>query len=195
MTDMLEVVIDSVRVSLMSPHRVVLLREKEGERYLPIWVGPYEAEAITVALQEVEMIRPLTHDLLKNIFGLFEARLLRVEITSLRDDIFYGEIVAEQEGRLIRIDARPSDAIALAVRARVPILAARSVLQVAGIRPDDDIAAASDSPSDAPPSPPPAPDESDRRLSVFKDFLDRLDEGKSSDAPSEPPSPEGPGPA
>src|SRR5512143_1314427 len=99
MDEMLEVAIDSVRVSLMSPQRLVVLREKGQQRYLPIWVGPYEAEAITVALQEVEMVRPLTHDLLKNVFGSFNARITRVEIVALRDEIFYGNIVAEVDGR------------------------------------------------------------------------------------------------
>ena len=82
MTEMVEVMIDSVRVSLMSPQRVVILRQKDTERYLPIWVGPYEAESITIALQEVEMSRPLTHDLLKNVFTIFEGKILRVEIVA-----------------------------------------------------------------------------------------------------------------
>ncbi len=104
MPRMIEVVIDSVRVSLMSPQRVVVLRQVDQERYLPIWVGPYEAEAITVALQEIEMIRPLTHDLLKNVIATFGARIKRVEIISLREDIFYGNVVAEQDGKEIQIE-------------------------------------------------------------------------------------------
>ena len=92
---MIEVTIDSVRVNLMSPQRLVILREVGADRYLPIWVGPYEAEAITVALQEVEIVRPLTHDLLKNVFTTFNARIKRIEIVSLKEDIFYGNIVAE----------------------------------------------------------------------------------------------------
>src|SRR5512143_2906969 len=99
MANMIEVVIDSVRVSLMSTQRIVMLRDTGTERYLPIWVGPYEAEAITVALQEIEMARPLTHDLLKNVFASFKARIKRVEIVSLRDDIFFGNIVAEVDGK------------------------------------------------------------------------------------------------
>jgi bifunctional DNase/RNase len=85
---MIEVTIDSVRVNLMSPQRLVILREVGADRYLPIWVGPYEAEAITVALQEVEMIRPLTHDLLKNVFTTFNAKVKRIEIVALKEDIF-----------------------------------------------------------------------------------------------------------
>jgi len=94
MPEMVEVVIDSVRVSLMSPQRVIILRQKDTDRYLPIWVGPYEAESITVALQEVEMARPLTHDLLKNLFTVFNGKILRVEIVNLKEDIFYGNIIA-----------------------------------------------------------------------------------------------------
>src|SRR6187551_49394 len=103
---MIEVQIDSVRVHLMTPQRLVVLKQIGSERYLPIWVGPYEAEAITVALQEVEMVRPLTHDLIKNIFNAFNARITRVEILRLQDDIFYGNIVADADGREINIDSR-----------------------------------------------------------------------------------------
>src|SRR3989304_1660865 len=108
MPDIFEGMIDSTRVHLMSPQRVVVLKQANAERYLTIWVGPYEAEAITVALQEVEMVRPLTHDLLKNIFNAFNARITRVEIVKLQDDIFYGNIVAEADGREIHIDSTPS---------------------------------------------------------------------------------------
>src|SRR5574338_473474 len=139
MANMIEVTIDSVRVSLMSPQRVVVLRQTDAERYLPIWVGPYEAEAITVALQEIEMVRPLTHDLLKNVFNSFNARITRVEIVTLREDIFYGNIVAEVDGREVNVDSRPSDAIALSVRAHVPILVHHSVMEEAGIIPEQDV--------------------------------------------------------
>src|SRR4030042_6872152 len=104
MSDMIEVVIDSIRVSLMSQQRIVILREHDADRYLPIWIGVYEAEAITIALQEVEVARPLTHDLLKNVFGTLEARVLRVEATSLRDDTYYGNIIVEHNGRTINLD-------------------------------------------------------------------------------------------
>lgn len=176
MSDMIEVVIDSVRVSLMSPQRVVVLRQVDAERYLPIWVGPYEAEAITVALQEVEMIRPLTHDLLKNVFGTFKARIRRVEIIALREDIFYGSIVAEQDGHEISIDSRPSDAIALAVRAHVPILVHASVLDAAGIAPEKDVQQSSPARAEGEPAA-----EQSERLSVFEDFIERLDLDKLDD--------------
>ena len=92
---MIEVIIDSVRVSLTNQQRIVVLRDINAERYLPIWIGPYEAESITIALQEIEVSRPQTHDLLKNIINSLNARLLRVEVLSLRDDVFYGNLVVE----------------------------------------------------------------------------------------------------
>lgn len=180
MTEMIEVVIDSIRVHLMAPQRVVVLKQVNAERYLTIWVGPYEAEAITVALQEVEMIRPLTHDLIKNVFNSFNAKVTRVEIVRLQDDIFYGNIVADADGREVQIDARPSDAIAIAVRAHVPILVHHSVMDSAGIEPDREV------PESSPPvrnEAPPPTSEDVNRLSVFKDFIDKLDIDKP-DSPS-----------
>ena len=180
MSDMIEVVIDSIRVSLMSQQRIVILREQGAERYLPIWIGIYEAESITIALQEVEVARPLTHDLMKNVFQRLNARILRVEVVSLRDDTFYGNIVIEANGEIINIDSRPSDAVAIAVRAHVPILVARSVMDAAGIIPEEDLQ------ENPPPEDQAAPssekiEASDDRLSVFQDFLDGLDLGDLDD--------------
>lgn len=172
MSDMIEVVIDSIRVSLMSQQRIVILRESDAERYLPIWIGVYEAEAITIALQEVEVARPLTHDLLKNIFGALDARILRVEVTALRDDTFFGNIVAEVDGRTLNIDARPSDALNLAVRVHVPILVAREVMDAAGIIPEEDMQEESKGESAAAEEDIEA---SEERLSIFEDFLEGLD--------------------
>jgi uncharacterized protein len=180
MSDMLEVVIDSIRVSLMSQQRIVILREKDTERYLPIWIGVYEAESITIALQEVEVARPLTHDLLANVINQLDARVLRVEVVSLRDDTFYGNIVAEKDGNILNIDSRPSDALAIAVRTHVPILVARSVMESAGIVPEEDL---QEQPAEeAKPAKPAKPassepeiEGSEDRLSVFQDFLEGLD--------------------
>ena len=173
MSDMIEVVIDSIRVHLMAPQRVIVLKQTGSERFLTIWVGPYEAEAITIALQEVEVARPLTHDLIKNIFNAFNARITRIEIVRLRDEIFYGNIVAEVDGREIHIDSRPSDAIAIAVRAHVPIFVHQSVMEEAGREPERDMPETSAPAKKAPPVP--LTDEGNDRLSVFKDFLDKLD--------------------
>jgi uncharacterized protein len=175
--DMVEVVIDSIRVSLMSQQRIVILREVNSNRYLPIWIGVYEAEAITISLQEVEIIRPLTHDLLKNVFTSLNARIVRVEISALKDDTFFGNIVVEVDGHILDIDSRPSDALNLAVRAHVPIMVATSVLDSAGIIPEENLK------EEAPPAKPAKPakieepelDASEDRLSVFEDFLEKLD--------------------
>jgi bifunctional DNase/RNase len=187
MPEMIEVQIDSVRVHLMTPQRLVVLKQANSERYLPIWVGPYEAEAITVALQEVEMSRPLTHDLLKNVFDAFKAHIRRIEIVKLQNDIFYGSIIAEVEGKEIHIDSRPSDAIALSVRAHVPILVHPSVMEEAGILPDEDMTEDKEAPLRS--EPPPLSKEGTERLSVFEDFLGKLDLNQldDSDKPDEEP--------
>jgi len=177
MADMVEVLIDSIRVSLMSQQRIVILREKNAERYLPIWIGIYEAESITIALQEVEVARPLTHDLMKNIFSELNARVTRVEVVALRDDTFFGNIVAEVNGRTLNIDSRPSDALAIAVRSHVPILVARSVMDTAGIIPEEDLQDESGEPKPraAQASEGAEAEGGEERLSVFSDFLEKLD--------------------
>jgi bifunctional DNase/RNase len=182
MSEMVEVVIDSVRVSLMSPQRVVVLRQKDMERYLPIWVGPYEAESITVALQEVEISRPLTHDLFKNLLTLLNGKILRVEIIALKEDIFYGNIVAETEGKIINIDSRPSDGIALAVRTHVPVLVNQAVMDEAGIVPENNIQ--EETPSETVERTAQggaAEPEDEKRLDVFEDFLKKLGTDKSDE--------------
>jgi bifunctional DNase/RNase len=184
MSDMVEVVIDSIRVSLMSQQRIVILREMNAERYLPIWIGIYEAEAITISLQEVEVARPLTHDLLKNVFNALNAKIVRVEVSALRDDTFFGNIVVEIDGAPLSIDARPSDALNLAVRAHVPILVDRSVMDTAGIIPEEDL-------QEENREKPVGVDEpeiegGEERLSVFEDFLEKLDiENSESDEDDE----------
>ena len=181
MPEMIEVQIDSVRVHLMTPQRLVVLKQMDSERYLPIWVGPYEAEAITVALQEVEMVRPLTHDLLKNVFGAFNARITRIEIIKLQNEIFYGSIIAELNGKEIQVDSRPSDAIALSVRAHVPILVHHSVMEEAGIIPEQDMPEGGEAAEPEKSESAPLSEESSERLSVFEDFLEKLDFDKPED--------------
>jgi bifunctional DNase/RNase len=162
---MIEVTIDSIRVSLMSQHRVVMLKDIDSERYLPIWIGPAEAEAITVELQSMEVSRPLTHDLLKSVIGHMGGEVQRIIVSDLRDDVFYATIVVEQNGRTLEIDSRPSDAIALAVRVQVPIFVVDKVMDIA-IQPEESIDLSTR--PDAP-----APD--DDKLSLFKDFVESLD--------------------
>ncbi len=199
MPRMLEVVIDSVRVSLTNQQRIVVLREVNAERYLPIWIGPYEAEAITIALQEIEVARPQTHDLLKNILSTMNARLVRVEVVALKDDVFFGNLVIEANGQTIDVDSRPSDALALAVRYNVPILVAKEVMDSAGIIPERDIQTGPEPEkpaSDISQEPP-----SEERLSVFEDFLQNLeiddfsedaDSGEQDDQDQDKPKPKPP---
>ncbi|MBE0408701.1 MAG: bifunctional nuclease family protein [Anaerolineales bacterium] len=178
---MVEVVIDSIRVSLMSQQRIVILREVGADRYLPIWIGVYEAESITIALQEVEVARPLTHDLLKNIFNQLNAQVVRVEVIALQDDTFYGNIVAEVNGRSLNIDSRPSDALALAVRTHVPIMVSSSVMDSAGIIPEEDMQeeeAEADEHLDE-------IEDGEERLSIFEDFLEKLDLENTDDEDDE----------
>ena len=154
---MIEVKIDSIRVSLMSNHRVVILKDLESERYLPIWIGPYEAEAITIQLQEVEVARPLTHDLLKTTITEMGGKIIHVIVNELRSDTFYAHIVVERNGKRMEIDSRPSDAIALAVRANVPIYVEESVMEHAAITPEEDAESSEETPS------------------AFKDLIEGLD--------------------
>jgi hypothetical protein len=178
-TKMVEVIIDSVRVSLTNQQRIVVLRDINAERYLPIWIGPYEAESITIALQEIEVSRPQTHDLIKNIFNQLNARLIRVEVLSLKDDVFYGNLIVEVNGDYLEIDSRPSDALALAARTHAKILVSEDVMKSAGIVPEVDIQESGAQQESAPLANTKQPDEeiSEERLSVFEDFLGSLDIG------------------
>ncbi|HNR02838.1 MAG TPA: bifunctional nuclease family protein [Anaerolineaceae bacterium] len=174
---MVEVVIDSVRVSLTNQQRIVMLRESGRERYLPIWIGPYEAEAITISLQEIEVARPQTHDLLLQSLTKLGARLVRVEVVSLKKDVFYGNLVLEFDGKLFDVDARPSDSIALAVRAHVPILVNSEILREAGLMPEADIQAAildGDADASLPADTEREHEETSKRLSLFEEFLQNV---------------------
>ena len=136
---MIEVSIDSIRVSLMTQQRVVILKDVDSDRYLPIWIGPCEAESITIELQGVAVARPLTHDLLKTIVADLGGKIRHVVVNELRSDTFYARIALSLDGRQMEIDARPSDAIALAVRAKVPIYVAEPVMETASIVPEEDM--------------------------------------------------------
>lgn len=165
---MVEVIVDSIRVSLMSTHRVVILKDVESERFLPIWIGPCEADAITVELQDVEVARPLTHDILKNVIGAMGGTVNRIEISDLKNDIYYATIFIEVKDSVLAIDSRSSDALALAVRAKVPIYVQDAVMEKAAIMPEADMDEAEAA----------APAAADDRLSAFSDFVDSLDFGE-----------------
>ena len=130
---MIEMVVDSIRVSLMNYQRVVILKEKDTNRYLPIWIGAAEADAIAVKLQGGSVPRPLTHDLLQSMVGALGARIQSIVVNDLKNDTFFAKILLAVDGNQMEIDSRPSDAIALAVRAQAPIFADESVLERAGI--------------------------------------------------------------
>ena len=165
---MVEVAIDSVRISLMSQHRIVVLKDIQSSRFLPIWIGPFEADAITIELQGAEVPRPLTHDLLRTIVDKLGGEVEHVTITDLRNDTFYAEISLRANGNHLEIDSRPSDAIALAVRTHVPVYVADQVMEQAAITPEPDLEGSS-TPETSP--------ESSETPEAFRDFLEGLDLG------------------
>lgn len=155
---MIEVKVESIQVSLMTEHRVVLLKEVNGERLLPIWIGPYEAEAIAIRLRDVEVPRPLTHDLLTNVITELGGEVSHITVNDLRDDTFYARITVNLDGQQVEIDSRPSDAINVAVRVNASIFVAEDVMAQASIIPEVDVAEVSDA-----------------ELSAFRDFINTLD--------------------
>jgi len=161
---MIEVVVDSVRASLISPHRMVILRETDQDRYLPIWIGGYEADSITIELLGKTVPRPQTHDLLKSVIDAMGARVSHVLVNDLRDDTFFATIVIDQNGHKVEIDSRPSDAISLAVRVKAPVFVADVVMEQAGIFPEEGILEVEEKSLT-----------SEEDLSAFRDFLDSLD--------------------
>ena len=166
---MIETIVESIRVSLVTQARVVILKEVEGERHLPIWIGPFEAEAIAMELQSIPSSRPLPYDLLRSVIGELGAEVQRILITEISNDVFYARIVLNANGSSVEIDSRPSDAIALAVRVKVPIFVDDSVMDRAGVRLEDDDDEESDEPvRDGAPI-------SEERLGVFRDFINTLD--------------------
>ena len=184
MPKMIEVEIDSVRVSLTNQQRIVILKQVDKERYLPIWIGLYEAEAITIALQDIQIARPQTPDLLNTLIQSLNGRLIQVEVSSLSDDVFYGNLVIEIDGKRKFVDCRPSDALALAVRMNAPILVAEDVMAQASIIPEEDI-----SDQDAAELETRASAEIETgNLDIFDDFLKNidLDDFRSDDEEDEP---------
>jgi len=157
----IELNVYSMLYSLLSRHRVVLLKESEGERYLPIWIGMFESEAIAMRLQGTAVPRPLTHDLLANVVTEMGGVIQYVVINDLNDSTFYARLAIEHGGELQLVDSRPSDAIALAVRTSVPIYVEESVMDKAGIVTSPEIRSSSATKPD--------------QLDVFRDFLDTLD--------------------
>ncbi len=169
---LIEMAVESVRVHMASTQHVVILRDLERDLYLPIWIGPWEANAIATRLQGMIPERPLTHDLLAAVVDELGATVREVVIVDLAEETFHARILLQAGERLVEIDARPSDALALAVRTGVRIYAAESVLDRAGLRADE----AGETSAD------------DERLSVFRDFVNSLDADSGTDERRQGPS-------
>ena len=174
---MLEMTVDSIRVSPMNYQRVVILKEKESDRYLPIWIGPAEADAIAVKLQELSVPRPLTHDLLGTIIDSMGGAIEHILVNDLENDTFYAKIAIKTNGDVKEIDCRPSDAVALAVRAKVPIYANEEVMNKAGILLDKDTGKPLGQETSSAPKgeQPEVKPEEIKSMSAFTDFIDSLD--------------------
>ena len=175
---MQEMTIHSIRVSPMNYQRVVFLKEKDADRFLPIWIGPAEADAIAVKLQDLSVPRPLTHDLLRTIIDTLGGSVQHILVSDLQNDTFYAKIAIQTNGSTTDIDCRPSDAVALAVRAQVPIYADESVLDKAGILLDKETGkpiAADEQEDSVSEKPAEVKEEELRRMSAFTDFIGSLD--------------------
>jgi bifunctional DNase/RNase len=164
MSSLHEMVVESVRVHMLSSQHVVILRDTVRERYLPIWIGPWEANAIAMKLQGVTPERPMTHDLFWRTLDELGAVVKQIIVSDLAEDTFRARLLLELDGRTVDVDARPSDAIALAVRAGVPIFATDAVLDRAGVVPESD---------------------EDEKLSVFREFVNSLNIDLPGEGPEE----------
>ncbi|HWH23548.1 MAG TPA: bifunctional nuclease family protein [Candidatus Limnocylindria bacterium] len=149
-----EMIVESVRVHMLSSQHVVILRDAARERYLPIWIGPWEANAIAMRLQGVTPERPMTHDLFSQTLEELGVEVKQIIVSDLSDDTFRARLMLQLNGHEVDLDARPSDAIALAVRCGVPIFATDAVLDRAAVVPES---------------------AEEEKLSVFRDFVNSLD--------------------
>jgi uncharacterized protein len=166
---MVEMSVESVRINLATNQRVVILKDGQGDRYLFIWIATAEAYSIAMELQGTTSLRPLTHDLLKSVITELGGTIVSVIINDLSDDIYYARLVLDANGRHVEVDSRPSDAIALAVRAKVPIYVADNVLESAGVtlqNPSEQEEAIRPSEASV---------EQDDNLEVYRDFINSLD--------------------
>ncbi len=186
MSRLVEMVVESVRVHMLSNRHVVILKDVDHDRYLPIWIGPWEASAIAMRLQGLAAERPLTHDLFYATLEELGVSIQRVVISELSDETYHARLYLDQGGREVELDARPSDALALAVRGEVRIFAAEEVLEAAALGTDPDEASSEEdeeAEGEAPrreerrPRPVETPGEgpADPRLRMFRDFVNSLD--------------------
>jgi uncharacterized protein len=174
---LVEMVVESVRVHMLSSQHVVILKESERERYLPIWIGPSEANAIAMKLQGLSAERPLTHDLMVNVVSGLGASISRVVVTHVVEGTFHARLYVETaSGDETEVDSRTSDAIAVAVRTGSPIYADERVLDEAGVEPDSTEEGTA---------------EEEERLAIFREFVNSLDvdlpgqAGESGGSPEE----------
>jgi len=184
MGKMIECLIDSVRVSLSNQDRIIVLKDKQSERYVPIWIGLFEAESITIALQNIAVARPLTHDLMLDILQKTGARLLRVEITSLVSETYYANLILQTD-KEIAIDCRPSDALALVVRTGVPIFVDEDILTEVGIQPEESLDISDLDHEEG--------QEETGDLSIFEAFFDEMKADSKDEDETDPDEPEIPG--
>jgi Uncharacterized conserved protein len=175
MKNLIEVSVDSIRIHMPTAQHLVILKEKEADRYLPIWIGSFEAQAIASKISGNPLGRPLTHDLMATAFGDLGISVKRIVVTRLADQVFYARLYVKQDGRDLDFDARPSDAIALAVRVECPIFVATEVMETAGIIPDAGEGSDDKEKGDVPVD--------EERLAVFRDFVNSLDLPELPDEP------------
>ena len=171
---MRELEIESIRVRQETQQRAVVLRVKDSDLFLPIFVGHLEVEAIRLKLMDGDVQRPMTHDLLGAVIGNLGGSVDKIVVSELKNDTFYAKILVEYNGATIEIDSRPSDAIALAVRANAPIFAEEDVVEQAGVNLANEIAEAGASAAGIQ-TDTPVDEEELRGLSAFTDFIDTLD--------------------
>ena len=174
-TKLVEMVVESVRVHMLSSRHVVILKETERDRYLPIWIGPWEASAIAMKLQGLAPDRPLTHDLFAAALEGLGARVDRVIISSLAEETFHARLILEHDGQTVEVDARPSDSLALAVRAGGRIFVVESVLEQAALGADAGVGDEEGEISSGIALESTGEQIVDPRLDVFRDFVNSLD--------------------
>ena len=169
---MRELEIESIRVRQETQQRAVVLRVKESDLFLPIFVGHFDVEAIRLKLMDVEVQRPMTHDLLDDVIGNLGGSVKSIVVSELKDDTFYAKILVDYNNTIIEIDSRPSDAIALAVRTNAPIYAEDDVVDKAGVNLDAELEEAKATPNNRQQTP--VDEDELQSLSAFTDFIDTL---------------------
>lgn len=173
---MIEAIVDSIRINVLDRSRILLLRELSGDRHLPIWIGEFEAHAIVLEMQGTTPQRPMPYDLMMNMVQDLDARVIRVVVNDLSHDIYYARVVLQRGGDVIELDSRPSDAVAIAVRAGCPIFVDDTVMERAGvsIEDEDDVDDAS-LPEGRAPEAGSRPESEEEGLNIFRDFINTIE--------------------